>query len=91
MGRNTPTLRMKMEGDFQNWNEFMRSLRRSEKRLFKKIKEMARKHASSSSHANFLDSFKGAALSIFLEQQKEIEKLKEEIEELRGMLWSKDF
>jgi len=66
MGRTVPTYRMASETLFQSWNDFRRALSQEEARL----------HASACSVAAFLDPLEGTLLSILLEQEKELERLR---------------
>jgi hypothetical protein len=76
MGRTVPTYRMTLESIIQSWNDFRRALSKEDKEVFDQMVNRARMHASSSTYAAFSDPVEGALLSILLEQEKEIRRMK---------------
>ncbi len=76
MGRTVPTYRMTLESIIQSWNDFRRALPKEDKDVFDQMVNRARMHSSASTYAAFSDPVEGALLSILLEQEKEIRRLK---------------
>ncbi len=71
-----PTYRMTLESIIQSWADFRRALPREDREAFDHMVNRARMHASASTYAAFSDPVEGALLSILLEQEKEIRRLK---------------
>lgn len=76
MGRTVPTFRMASESVFRNWNDFRRALPKEDQEAFDRLSDKVRLHASAATMAAFLDPLEGAFLSILLEQEKELERLR---------------
>lgn len=76
MGRTVPTYRMTLESIVQSWADFRRALPKEDREAFDQMVNRARMHASASTYAAFSDPVEGALLSILLEQEKEIIRLK---------------
>ncbi len=76
MGRTVPTYRMASESLFQSWNDYRRALSQEDREAFDRLSDKVRLHASACSVAAFLDPLEGALLSILLEQEKELERLR---------------
>jgi dihydroxyacetone kinase-like predicted kinase len=82
MGRTVPTYRLTLESIIQSWSEYRRALPRDDREVFDKMVNRARMHASASTYAAFTDPVEGALLSILLEQEKEIRRLRKRDEGL---------
>ena len=78
MGRTVPTYRNTLESIITSWNDYRRALTKSDREAFDSMMNRARMHASASTYAAFSDPVEGALLSILLEQEKEIRRLKGE-------------
>jgi len=76
MGRTVPTYRMTLESIIHSWGDFRRALPGEDREVFDQMVNRARRHASASTYAAFSDPVEGALLSILLEQEKEIRRLK---------------
>lgn len=76
MGRTVPTYRTTLESIIQGWADFRRALPREDREVFDAMVNRARLHSSASTYAAFSDPVEGALLSILLEQEKEIRRLK---------------
>ncbi len=76
MGRTVPTYRMASESLFQSWSDYRRALSQEDREAFDRLSDKVRLHASACSVAAFLDPLEGALLSILLEQEKELERLR---------------
>jgi hypothetical protein len=77
MGRTVPSFRVLLESIVLELAAFRRALRGEDRNAFDNLMNMARKHASSSTVAPTLDPMESMFLSILIEQQKEINRMKE--------------
>ncbi|MCX6652755.1 MAG: hypothetical protein NT137_05315 [Methanomassiliicoccales archaeon] len=76
MGRTVPTYRMTLESIIQSWADYRRALPKDDREVFDEMVNRARMHASASTYAAFSDPVEGALLSILLEQEKELRRLR---------------
>jgi len=76
MGRTVPTYRMTFESIIQSWADYRRALPKDDREVFDEMVSRARMHASASTYAAFSDPVEGALLSILLEQEKELRRLR---------------
>lgn len=77
MGRTVPSFRMLLDSITIELGNFRRALRRHDQKVFDRIMDMAREHASASTVAASIDPMDTVVLSILIEQQKQIDDLKE--------------
>ena len=77
MCRTVPSFRMLLDSIIMELGDFRRALRRSDQKVFDHIMDMAREHASASTVAAAIDPMDTIVLSILIEQQKQIDYLKE--------------
>lgn len=77
MGRTVPSFRMLLDSITMELGNFRRALRRHDQKVFDRIMDMAREHASASTVAASIDPMDTVVLSILIEQQKQIDDLKE--------------
>jgi hypothetical protein len=77
MGRTVPTYRNAADSMIQSWGDFRRALPQEDREHFDHMVNRIRMHASASTYALFNDPFEGAVLSMLLEQEKELAKLRE--------------
>jgi len=77
MGRTVPSFRILLEEIIVELSVFRRALRGEDKVAFDSLMNKARMHASSCTVAPTLDPMDAVFLSILIEQQKEIDSLKE--------------
>jgi hypothetical protein len=77
MGRTVPSFRMLLEGIIMELSVFRRALRGEDRIAFDCLMNKAREHASSCTVAPLLDPMEAVFLSILIEQQKEINSLRE--------------
>ncbi len=77
MGRTVPSFRMLLEEMIVELSVFRRALRGEDKVAFDSLMNKAREHASSCTVAPTLDPMDAVFLSILIEQQKEINSLRE--------------
>ncbi len=78
MGRTVPSFRMLLDSIIMELGDFKRALRRRDQQVFDRIMDMAREHASASTVAAAVDPMDTIVLSILIEQQKQIDDLKED-------------
>ncbi len=69
---------MALEAMAQQWNDFRRALRSEDREVFDSLMNRARMHASASTYAISLDPTESALLSMLLEHEKELMRLKRE-------------
>ncbi len=77
MGRTVPSFRMLLEGIVEELSAFRRALRGNDRAAFDSLMNMARQHASSCTVTPLFDPIDAVFLSILIEQQKEINALRE--------------
>lgn len=77
MGRTIPSFRNVFEEIMEELSTYRRALRGEDKEAFDEVMNNARKHISSSSVVPTIDPLGSILLSIIIEQQKEINELKE--------------
>ncbi|KXA89586.1 hypothetical protein AKJ62_02760 [candidate division MSBL1 archaeon SCGC-AAA259D14] len=82
MGRTVPTFREILERERKKWREFKDSLKEGDRKAFERLLEDCERHVSASSQVKSPDPFREMTMSILLEQQKEIDSLRRELEEL---------
>lgn len=78
MGRTVPTYRLALEAMAQQWNDFRRALRKGDREAFDQLMNKARMHASASTYAISMDPTESALLSMLLEHEKELARLRKE-------------
>jgi hypothetical protein len=78
MGRTVPSFRMLLDSIIMELGDFRRALRQRDRQVFDHIMDMAREHASASTVAAAIDPMDTIVLSILIEQQKQIDDLKED-------------
>jgi len=79
MGRTVPTFRVLLEEIIAELSVFRRALRGEDRAAFDSLMNKARKHASSCTVAPALDPMDAVFLSILVEQQKELNSLREAV------------
>ncbi|KAF5420609.1 MAG: hypothetical protein C5S44_08085 [Candidatus Methanocomedens sp.] len=78
MGRTVPSFRLLLDSIIMELGDFKRALRRRDQQVFDRIMDMAREHTSASTVAAAVDPMDTIVLSILIEQQKQIDDLKED-------------
>lgn len=81
MGKTEPTDLQVEEEELRRWKKFEDTLRGKDRDIFEKIKDYTSLHKPAGITMASPDPFKPIILSVLLEKQKEIEKLKERIKE----------
>ena len=77
LGRTVPTFRTEIERIVSRWEKYGSVLRKEERIYLERIISKARRHSSSSTYAALVNPVEGMMLSIMMEQEKEIEILKQ--------------
>jgi hypothetical protein len=86
MGKTVPSFRMALESEIGSWSRYRKALKRGDRRVFDEIMGHSRMHASASSNAVRTSPVEAMILSILIEQQKAISRLRRELEGLRSEL-----
>lgn len=84
MGRTVPTYRIALERMAQQWSDFRRALRKGDREAFESLIRSARMHASAATYAVSLDPTESAFLSMLLEHEKELIRLRKALDGGRG-------
>ena len=79
MGRTLPTFTRYLEEEMSTWRDYRRALGKKDREVFDRLFHLAKRHIAEASHAKRPIPFDALVISILLEQQKEIERLKERI------------
>jgi hypothetical protein len=77
MGRTIPSYRMLLEGIIGELSDFRKALRGEDRAAFDSLMNKARQHASSCTVVPTLDPMEAMFLSMLVEQEKEINSLRE--------------
>jgi len=77
MGRTIPTYRLHLESILNDWMDYRRALREKDRETFDRVISKARQHASAASNCAHMDPTILAILSVLLEMEKDIAKIKE--------------
>ena len=77
MGRTIPTFTRYLEEELASWKDFRRALCKEDREVFDRLFRYAKKHIAEASCAARPIPFDALVMSALLEQQKEIERLKE--------------
>lgn len=75
-----PTYRLALESMAQQWGDFRRALRKEDREAFDALMNRARLHASAATYAISLDPTESAVLSMLLEHEKELLRLRKWLE-----------
>ncbi len=76
MGRTAPTYRRASERIIDEWKGFRRALRPEDREAFDLLMEHVRDHAAAGSNCDSPDPVEGMILSMLLEHEKEIRRLR---------------
>ncbi|MFC6733870.1 MULTISPECIES: hypothetical protein [unclassified Haladaptatus] len=82
MGRTNPTYRDLVRGTETRWQDYRRALRRDDQPHFDRLFEHARAHADAGGFLNHQFVELPILLSIALEQEKELARLRERLDQL---------
>jgi hypothetical protein len=81
MGRTLPTFNLYLEHQIEEWSAFRRALRREDQPAFDRLFVFAKRHMAEAAVAARPVPFDALLMAILLEQQKEIESLKRQLNE----------
>jgi uncharacterized membrane protein len=84
MGRTVPTFNMFLNEEIAGWSGFRRALRAEDRLVFDRLFVFARQHMAEAAAAARPVPFDAMVMSVLLEQQKELERLRGELEALKG-------
>ena len=84
MGRTVPSFRIVVEHFGLEWHEFKRALREIDKESFDCLMNHARRHAEAGTNMPHPNPFEPVVMSILIEHEKEIRKLREDVERLHS-------
>ena len=80
MGRTVLTFRNIVESFGWEWNDFKRALRSIDREAFEDLMNHARRHASAGSNIGNPNPFEPVVMSILVEHEKTLRKLREHVE-----------
>jgi len=84
MGRTLPSITQAFIQEQQAFSRFRRALRRSDQLALDDLFASARKHLSAAAYAAHALPMETFLLSMLLEQHKEVIRMREELEQLKG-------
>jgi hypothetical protein len=79
LGKTVESYRMALDREVQRWSGFARALRKEDKEAFEQLIDICRNYASAGSNATRPVLFEPMVLSILLDQQKTLNRLKKEL------------
>lgn len=82
MGRTVPSFRMLLNAEIARWREFRKQLPTEERALFDEMMNNSKLHSSASSCALRMSVFESLCMGILLANQKRLENLAGELEQL---------
>ncbi len=80
MGRTVPTFRNIIESFGLEWNDFKKTLRNIDREAFEELMNHARRHALAGSYMINPNPFEPVVMSILVEHEKTLRKLREHVE-----------
>ncbi len=86
MGKTVPSFRRALEDEIARWRSFRRALKKGDREVFDRMMGMSRAHASASGNAERTSPLDPMVISILLEQQKAISRLRRELDGFRAEL-----
>jgi len=79
VGKTVESYRMALDLEVQRWSGFSRALRKEDRDAFEQLIDVCRNYASAGSNATRPVLFEPMVLSILIDQQKTLNKLKKEL------------
>ena len=79
MGKTVESYRMALDHEVQRWSSFARALRKEDREVFEQLIDICRNYASAGSNATRPVLFEPMVLSILLDQQKTLHRLKKDL------------
>ena len=86
MGKTVPSFRMALEAEIDSWRSYRRALKKGDRKVFDELMGHTRTHASASGNAVRTSPLETMVLSMLIEQQKAISRLRRELKGLRTEL-----
>lgn len=83
MGRTLPTFNTYLQQEIESWRPFRRALRAEQKEAFDRLFTRVRAHTAEATSAARAVPFDAMVMSILLEQELELERLRAEVDELK--------
>ncbi len=83
MGKTVPTYKKLLEEEIKRWKEFREALRKEEREIFDRLMESCEKYSSAGRQAKRPDPFETMVISLLLDQRKDIDSLREELDRVR--------
>ena len=79
MGKTVESYRMALDREVQRWSGFVRALRKEDRAAFEQLIDICRNYASAGSNSTRPLLFEPMVLSILLDQQKTLNRLKKDL------------
>jgi hypothetical protein len=79
VGKTVESYRMALDREVQRWSVFARALRKDDREAFEQLIDICRNYASAGSNATRPVLFEPMVLSILLDHQKTLNRLKKEL------------
>ncbi len=83
MGKTVPSYRIALEEEIARWKGFVEALRSEDREAFERLMDACRSYASSGSNSTRPVLFEPMAMSMLLSQEKEIIKLRRDLDASR--------
>ena len=83
LGKTVPSYRVALDYEKQRWNGFTKALQQQDKEVFEQLINICKNYASAASNATRPVLFEAMAMTILLDQQKTINQLKKQLQEIR--------
>ena len=84
MGRTLPTFTMQLDHEMARWRPLRRALRREDQHVLDRLFALARRHVAEAANAARPVPFDSLVMTILLEQEKQIGRLRERLEAIEG-------
>ncbi len=83
VGKTVESYRIALDKELQKWSGFTRALRDKDRAAFEQMMDACRNYASAGSNATRPVLFEPMAMSILLHQQKRLNRIEKELNEIR--------
>jgi hypothetical protein len=83
MGRTVESYRIALEEEIRRWNGFAKALRTEDREAFEALMDACRNSASAGSNATQPIIFEPMVMSVFLFQQKKLQRLEKELNAIK--------
>jgi hypothetical protein len=82
---------MALDYEKQRWSGFTKALQQQDKEIFEQLMNICKNYASAASNATRPVLFEAMAMTILLDQQKTINQLKKQLQEINKPLLNKKY